>query len=185
MEIGGKILELRKQMNLSQEQLAEKVGVARQTISKWELSETYPDLQQAKILSRLFNVSLDDLTNNDIKNVLITKVSNTEKVVRSIMNILKIILLSVIILVIVLVSIVFFKDYFDVQPGASMQSINCTISGKDYTYQLWMNNESSYIIDKIITDDSQLSIDTKNYTNFEQAFDDIRADVVSRGGACK
>ncbi len=61
MEIGNKIFKLRKKNNLSQEELAEKVGVARQTISKWELGETNPDLKQAKELSRIFNVSLDEL----------------------------------------------------------------------------------------------------------------------------
>ena len=79
MEIGNKILELRKKNNLSQEALAEKIGVTRQTISKWELGETAPDIKQAKELSKVFNVSLDELTDNDIKNVLEAKVSNTEK----------------------------------------------------------------------------------------------------------
>lgn len=73
MEIGNKILELRKKNTFSQEQLAEKMGVARQTISKWELGETSPDLNQAKELSKIFNISLDELTNNDIKDILITK----------------------------------------------------------------------------------------------------------------
>ena len=59
MEIGNKILELRKKNNLSQEALAEKIGVTRQTISKWELGETSPDIKQAKELSKVFNVSLD------------------------------------------------------------------------------------------------------------------------------
>ena len=57
MDIGKKIFELRKQNNLSQEALAEKVGVARQTISKWELGETSPDIKQAKELSNIFRVS--------------------------------------------------------------------------------------------------------------------------------
>ena len=43
MKIGKKIMDLRKKNGLSQEELAEKVGVARQTISKWELGETSPD----------------------------------------------------------------------------------------------------------------------------------------------
>ena len=43
VELGKQIYELRKKANLSQEQLAEKVGVSRQTISKWELGETAPD----------------------------------------------------------------------------------------------------------------------------------------------
>ena len=78
MEIGNKIQELRKKKGISQEELAEKIGVARQTISKWELGETSPDLKQAKELSKIFKISLDELTNNDIKEVLIEKTSNKE-----------------------------------------------------------------------------------------------------------
>lgn len=62
MNIGQNILNLRKSAKLSQEQLAEKIGVTRQTISNWELEESSPDLKQAKALSKIFNVSLDDLT---------------------------------------------------------------------------------------------------------------------------
>ena len=50
MEFGNKINELRKKNSLSQEELAEKMNVARQTISKWELNETSPDIEQAKKL---------------------------------------------------------------------------------------------------------------------------------------
>lgn len=83
MEIGNKILELRKQNNLSQEVLSEKVEVARQTISKWELGETSPDLKQSKKLSEVFNVSLDELVGNEIKEILVEKISNTEKKIRN------------------------------------------------------------------------------------------------------
>ncbi len=65
MSLGNQIHELRKKQNLSQEQLAEKVGVARQTISKWELGETAPDIKQAQMLSQILNVSLDGLLGND------------------------------------------------------------------------------------------------------------------------
>lgn len=70
MEIGKKITNLRKNNKLSQEDLAEKLGVTRQTISKWELGQTYPSINQAKELSKIFNISLDELVNNDIKNLL-------------------------------------------------------------------------------------------------------------------
>lgn len=70
MEIGKKITDLRKNNKLSQEDLAEKLGVTRQTISKWELGQTYPSINQAKELSKIFNISLDELVNNDIKNLL-------------------------------------------------------------------------------------------------------------------
>ncbi len=89
MEIGNKIMELRKKNNFSQEDLAEKVGVTRQTISKWELGETAPDLKQAKVLSQVFKVSLDELVDNDIKNIIIEKTTNTEKLAGMIINILK------------------------------------------------------------------------------------------------
>lgn len=64
MDIGKNILMLRKKQGLSQEQLAEKMGVTRQTISNWELEESSPDIKQAKELSKIFNVSLDQLVNN-------------------------------------------------------------------------------------------------------------------------
>lgn len=91
MEIGEKILKLRKKTNLSQEELVEKIGVARQTISKWELGETSPYLKQAKELSKIFKVSLDDLVDNDIENIMVEKISNTEKLLGIIIKILKVI----------------------------------------------------------------------------------------------
>lgn len=89
MNLGNKITELRKKNSLSQEDVAEKVGVTRQTISKWELEETTPDIKQAKELSKIFNVSLDELTDNDVKNILVDKVSNTERLAGMIIKILK------------------------------------------------------------------------------------------------
>ena len=90
MELGKQIYELRKKANLSQEQLAEKVGVSRQTISKWELGETAPDIKQAQVLAQVFSVSLDELTGNDTKEVIYKKVSNTEKLAGLIIKVIKI-----------------------------------------------------------------------------------------------
>ena len=63
MEIGKKLMYLRKKNGLSQEELAEKVGVARQTISKWELEQTTPDMDKLSQMAKLFNVSVDELLN--------------------------------------------------------------------------------------------------------------------------
>ncbi len=78
MNFGKRLQELRKKNNLSQEELAEKIGVARQTISKWELGETAPDLKESKKLSLIFKVSLDELTDNkvDRKDTKINKKEN-------------------------------------------------------------------------------------------------------------
>ena len=182
--IGNRILELRKLKNLSQEQLAEKMDVTRQTISKWELGETAPDLEQSKKLSKIFEISLDDLTNNEIKNVILEKVNNTEKLTKNIINILKIIFLSIMIIIVILLFTVFCRDYFDVQPVETMQSIECSINEKKYSYEVWQTNETSSILDEIITQDDKLKVDVSQYTNYEDVFKAIKSDVESRGGNC-
>ena len=61
--IGKNIQIFRKQMNLTQEALAERVNVARQTVVKWESGESVPDLETAGRLAEALQVSLDDLVN--------------------------------------------------------------------------------------------------------------------------
>ncbi|MDD7794299.1 helix-turn-helix transcriptional regulator [Clostridium sp. 'White wine YQ'] len=61
MSLGEKLLDLRKKAALSQEDVAEKLGVSRQTVSKWESDQTVPELIKAKLLSELYNVSYDYL----------------------------------------------------------------------------------------------------------------------------
>jgi AbrB family looped-hinge helix DNA binding protein len=61
--IGKNLQKLRKQRSLTQEALAEAVGVARQTIAKWETEESAPDLEMSGRLANVLNVSLDDLVN--------------------------------------------------------------------------------------------------------------------------
>lgn len=106
MELGEKILELRKKINFSQEELAEKVNVTRQTISKWELGETCPDIKQAKELSKIFSISLDEMVGNDISEVVVEKVSNTEKLAGLILRVLR--YLGIILVCLVVVDIVAF-----------------------------------------------------------------------------
>ena len=60
-KIMSKLCELRKKNNLTQEALAEKLYVSRQTISKWELGETKPNIEQARDLAKIFNISVDEL----------------------------------------------------------------------------------------------------------------------------
>ncbi len=61
MEIGKKLHQLRKLAGMTQEQLAEKLNVSRQTVSKWEGGTTLPDLDSMVRISRMFQVSLDEL----------------------------------------------------------------------------------------------------------------------------
>lgn len=66
MTIGEKIQLLRKMNKLSQEQLAEKLTVSRQAISKWERNESTPDTEKIILLSRIFQVSTDYLLHDDV-----------------------------------------------------------------------------------------------------------------------
>lgn len=61
MSLGEKLLYLRKKEGLSQEDVAEKLSVSRQTVSKWETDQTVPELIKAKLLGQLYNVSYDYL----------------------------------------------------------------------------------------------------------------------------
>jgi AbrB family looped-hinge helix DNA binding protein len=54
---------MRKMKRLTQEEIAEKLGVTRQAVAKWEAGETVPDLDKCKMLAEIFEVSLDDLAN--------------------------------------------------------------------------------------------------------------------------
>ncbi len=67
MSLGNSLFNARKKSGLSQEEVAEKLGVSRQTISKWELDETLPDIRQSKNLSVLYHVILDELVEFDIR----------------------------------------------------------------------------------------------------------------------
>ena len=58
MKLGDNIFKLRKDCKLSQEQLAEKLNVTRQTVSNWELNQTAPDINQSKCIAKIFNVSI-------------------------------------------------------------------------------------------------------------------------------
>ena len=57
------LIQMRKLKQMTQEDIAEKVGVTRQAVAKWEAGETIPDLDKCKILAEVFGVSLDDLAN--------------------------------------------------------------------------------------------------------------------------
>lgn len=67
MGFGENLIRSRKKSGLSQEEVAAKLGVSRQTVSKWELGETLPDIQQAKKLSTLYHITLDELVELDLQ----------------------------------------------------------------------------------------------------------------------
>lgn len=70
MNFNEKLIELRKAKGLSQDELGQRIGVSRQTISKWELAQSYPDFQRLVLLSDYFGMSLDALMKDiDVQDV--------------------------------------------------------------------------------------------------------------------
>ena len=65
MRLGSSLYHARKKSGLTQENVAEKLGVSRQTISKWETGETLPDIRQSKGLAMLYHMTLDELIEYD------------------------------------------------------------------------------------------------------------------------
>lgn len=67
MDFGDKLKQYRLKEGLSQEQLAEKIGVSRQAITKWETKRGLPDVENMIILAELFNLTLDELVLEEVK----------------------------------------------------------------------------------------------------------------------
>ena len=79
MTLGERIYKLRNERNLTQEQLAEKLGVTRQSISKWEGDLVKPEIEKLKAMAKLFEVSLDDLISDEAAEVKPAKTDRLER----------------------------------------------------------------------------------------------------------
>lgn len=104
MNFNEKLIELRKSRGLSQDELGNALGVSRQTISKWELAQSYPDFQRLVLLSDYFGLSLDalvkDIDVQDVRNknlndkqlsAIYEDVDSTKSTINRVVNILAII----------------------------------------------------------------------------------------------
>ena len=169
MKLGEKILKLRKQKGLSQEQLGEEIDVTRQTISNWELGETSPNPEQLKLLSKVFDVSIDELLDNERKDELISKVSNTEKLAGIIIKILKFIGIAFLILLIIdIIAFIFFMfkpSRSEVRKITGEYSLTCNLDGEKYLYGFEYNGNYQIIN---AGGDAYIS----NHTNVE-SYDDV------------
>jgi len=147
MELNEKLIKLRKREKLSQEQLAERLGVTRQTISNWESATTKPDITQLKNISQIFNTSIDELVDNNIRNIIEKKISNAEKLTNKNTKSIKIIIITIYFIILsLLISFIIYcftnKDFTD----EYQMEITCTIDDKE----LFIDVSSEYDEDDII-----------------------------------
>lgn len=140
--LGEKIISERKKCKLSQEDLAEKLGITRQTISNWELNETSPDLKQASKLCDIFNLSLDELTGKE--NAILTKLDKTESNSKLIIKLVKTVGITLGTLIFILLCIVsiyiYSTNYYTAEPTANGEGRFCYYNGKISDYTVMKNN---------------------------------------------
>ena len=72
MTLGEKIYKLRTKRSMTQEQLAEKIGVSRQSVSKWETDSAIPDIEKLKLLAEIFEVSITELLGMECEEIIST-----------------------------------------------------------------------------------------------------------------
>lgn len=187
MQLGENIFKLRKDLKLSQEQLAEKVDVTRQTISNWELGETSPNPEQLKLLSKTLNVSIDELLNNDIKSVMVEKISNTEKLVEIIIKILKGIGILFIVFLIVTSILIFMFGAEKKEPAEeSSQTIhlNCKLNDKEYSYLIEID-ENGDIVEAGGSEYIQNIVKDKEFKKGKILVEYIESYFKDNGGSCR
>jgi len=107
MEIGKKLKNARVQSGMTQENVAEKINVSRQTISNWENEKSYPDISVIE-LSNLYSISLDDLLKGDEK--MIEHLEESTNVVRSNQKMIWAIIVNIIVVALLITLNMFIPD---------------------------------------------------------------------------
>lgn len=188
MKLGEKILKLRKKEGLSQEELGNRINVTRQTISNWELGETSPNPEQLKLISKELHVSIDELLDNDIRNVLEEKVSNTEKLSKTVLKILKVLLFIVVgiilIWTILIIGRIIVKNTRDY--GREIEeTIHCKLYGEEHSFSIAYYELTGEPF--ALGGDAYFSniLDLDKYDDAHQIFDVINDYVKKNGGTCE
>ena len=183
MKLGDNIQKLRKKTGLSQEQLGDKLEVTRQTISNWELGVTQPNPDQLKQLSKEFNVSIDELVDNDINNVIVEKVTKTEKTANSTLKILVIFIL-VIIIGFGCLAVLKLIDKNKDRGRKIEESIHCTIYGEEHSFGITYYELTGEPVE--LGGDAYFSdiLDLGKYNDAHQIFNVINDYVKKNGGTC-
>ena len=181
MALGNKILEYRKRKGLSQEQLADKINVTRQTISNWELGETQPNSEQLKMLSKEFSISIDELLDNDIKNIALSK-TNVQKHYKS--KYLKIFLICIVIIILGIFILYINKNNFKRKDKIIDKTIICNLYGEDHIFNIKYYEADGKIkeLGKDLYFKDILELD--KYDDVNQIFNIINDYVKKNGGTC-
>lgn len=108
MEIGKQLKNARLQSGMTQEKVAEKINVSRQTISNWENEKSYPDIRSVVELSELYFISLDVLLKGDEK--MLEHLEESTDIVKSNKKLLEAIIVNILIVILLLTLNMFIPD---------------------------------------------------------------------------
>lgn len=179
--LGEKIYNLRKQKGFSQEELGNKINVSRQTISNWELNETTPNIEQLKLLSKVFNVSIDDLLDNDVKSVLIERVSNTEKLAGIIIKILKI--MGIVLIAFVLIDVIASVFFTTSKKIESSAQVVCTL--EEEKYEIEISSKKYFNCDNCSLDMKHELEKLVDFNHIDKSINIIEDYFISNNGYCE
>ena len=121
MSVGSQIKQRRTELNMSQEALAEKIGVSRSAISNWEIERNYPDLQVIVTLSDILDISLDKLLKGDA--VVVEKISTDTVQRKSLSKKLKIVYICLALLVILLGFTLYKTRWTDISSAKQIRAL--------------------------------------------------------------
>lgn len=150
MNFGNRLLKLRKQKSISQETLAEKIGITRQTVSNWEMNITTPNVIDLKKIADALQIDYTELLNdinseNDKdkeKNISKDESNDIKKIIKIFKIIGFIFMLGIIIS---LVALIAFKIKYDKTDIIGSDSVRCTYSDSIYTYSISYNKKHQIV----------------------------------------
>ena len=185
MSLGDKLINLRKKYNMTQEEVADKIDVTRQTISNWELNQTKPDIDQLKGLSKLYKVSVDELIDNDVKDIIVEKVSNVEKLAGLLYNILKGIIIFLLgMFILSILSIILFsgiRSSYMVSVDEST-TFRCALDNQAYT--ITITRRGSEPIEITGAGELYALLNLGNYENTNEIIFRVIEHIEENGGRC-
>lgn len=184
--LGENIQKLRKEKKLSQDQLAEMINVTRQTISNWELGQTQPNTEQLKLLSKAFNVSVDELIGNDIKCILEEKVSNTEKLAGIIIRLLKVAgIIFFAMLIIDLLSLIIFTAIKKETLVSTIEEVEIICHKENSDYLITIGSDAYFNCSNCPTKIQKELKKAINYSDLESNYEIVSEYFKNNNGICE
>lgn len=195
LKVGKFIAELRKSKKITQEELAEQLGINNRTISRWENGKNMPDISLYKPLCEILGISIEELINgektekNDLKQsyekAIINTIDSNNKVKKKMSKLIKLLLLIICIALITIISItIYYKNKYPKIDIYNMSVLTSDVNQLNTDLTLDMNNFKIYFygIDSLQVSDSKNNyFDLKNALNYKQVtINDVKSYLESQ-----